>query len=488
MLRAKLFSSEGFGIWNNWWYGGHHTPGYSVLFPAVSSVLTPQLAAGLATTGTAAAFEALVHDRYGKQAWLAALWFGAATALDLFTGRLAFAFGLLWAVAAVLALERRRPAIASLMAVITALCSPVAALFVAVAGAAHAASAFIEHRRLSALLPGTALVAAALLPVLVLVVAFPEGGVEPFVFSAFWPVPVICVVALLALPRRELTLRVGIALYLLGCTASYAIPSAVGGNAVRLATLFGGPLAALIWWRRHPRWLLAAAVPLLYLQWQPSPRDVVRAAGDPSSVPGYYKPLLSFLARQSGPPFRIEIPFTGFHWEAFEVASRFPIARGWERQLDYKDNHLFYDGTLTPAAYRTWLGELAVRFVAVSDGGIDYSARRERELIDRGLPYLHEVMRSRHWRVFAVVNATPIVQGPATLQSLGPDSLQIRVRRAGSVMVHVRYTPYWRLSEGSGCVLRAGQFTALRLRSSGEVRLQARFSPSRIRADSPSCR
>src|SRR5438552_9640834 len=29
VLRARLFSAEGFGIWNNWWYGGHHVVLYS---------------------------------------------------------------------------------------------------------------------------------------------------------------------------------------------------------------------------------------------------------------------------------------------------------------------------------------------------------------------------------------------------------------------------------------------------------------------------
>src|SRR5437588_3025035 len=94
LLRAKLFASEGFGIWNNWWYGGHHTPGYSVLFPAVSYALTPQLAAAIAATATAAMFEMLAYERFGPGAWLGSVWFGAATATELFTGRLAFAFGL----------------------------------------------------------------------------------------------------------------------------------------------------------------------------------------------------------------------------------------------------------------------------------------------------------------------------------------------------------------------------------------------------------
>ena len=50
-------------------------------------------------------------------------------------------------------------------------------------------------------------------------------------------------------------------------------------------------------------------------------------------------------------PFRIEIPFTRFHWETYVVAPRYPLARGWERQLDIKDNPLFYSGPLTAATY-----------------------------------------------------------------------------------------------------------------------------------------
>ena len=108
LLRAKLFSSEGFGIWNNWWYGGHHVPGYSVLFPPIAAALTPQVAAGLAACGSAALFEMLARDQFGEDAWLGALWFGAGTATNLFTGRLTFAFGLLPAIASTLALSRRR--------------------------------------------------------------------------------------------------------------------------------------------------------------------------------------------------------------------------------------------------------------------------------------------------------------------------------------------------------------------------------------------
>jgi len=486
LLRAKLFNAEGFGIWNNWWYGGHHTPSYSVLFPPVSALLTPQLAAALAATASAAMFESLVHRRFGADAWLGALWFGAATAIDLYTGRLAFAFGLLPAVATVLALQRRRAALAVLLALLTALSSPVAALFVAVAGAAVAGGAYVARRSPRTLVPGLAVLLTSILPVLALAIAFPEGGSEPFTFATLWPVPVIAAVALLALPRGEWTLRIGIAIYVIGCVVAYAVTSPVGSNAARLAALVAGPLAALLWWRRHPRWLLAAALPLLYLQWQPPVRDVTRSANDPSAVAGYYKPLLAFLERQSGPPFRVEIPFTGFHWEAYEVASRFPLARGWERQLDIKDNHLFYDGSLTVSTYEAWLHQLAVRFVAVSDGELDYSARQEVQLIDRGLPYLRLVMRSSQWRVFAVSDPSPIVQG-ATLESLGPNSITVRAAHPGNVLVRVRFTPYWRLGSGAGCVAPDGDLTRLALRRPGRVRLVIGFSLGRIGARSPRC-
>src|SRR5947209_18993942 len=68
LLRAKLFRAEGFGLWNNWWYAGHDVPGYSVLFPPLAAVLSPQLAGALSATATAALFEPLAYSRYGRNA------------------------------------------------------------------------------------------------------------------------------------------------------------------------------------------------------------------------------------------------------------------------------------------------------------------------------------------------------------------------------------------------------------------------------------
>jgi hypothetical protein len=328
---------------------------------------------------------------------------------------------------------------------------------------------------------------AAAAPVLALAVAFPEGGTEPFAFSALWPVVLISIGTLILIPRADRALKAGIALYGLGCVAAYVIPGPVGSNAVRLGPLLAGPLLALLWWPRRATALLAAAIPLLYLQWQGPVRDVRTGIENRQLTIAYFRPLTTFLSRQPGPPFRIEIPFTESHWEAYAVAPRVPLVRGWERQLDTRYNRLFYEGTLTAPTYKAWLHRNAVRYVAVPDAKLDYSARREVGLIDAGLPYLKLVFHTDHWRVYAVEGSTPIVQGAATLTKLGPNWLDLQAQHGGSALIRVHYSPYWALTRGVGCVTRSGDFTRVAIPGPGPLRIAIRFSLARIRATSPRC-
>ena len=510
LFRAEMFRQQGFAVWNNYWYSGNAVLGYSVLFPAVSATLTPQLAAALATTGTAAVFTVIARRHFGARGWVGAMLFGAATAADLYSGRLAFAFGALPALGAVLALDSELPALAVALGILSALCSPVASLFAALAAAGYAVGGVIATRRTSgpnatgtdtarstarpalrAAWPGLAVAVGSLLPVLLIARIFPQGGTEPFAFTTMLPLLVASVVALLLLPGDMVRLRAGVAVYALATLAVYLIPTPIGSNIARMGTFTALPLTALVWWGRRPRALALAFLPLLYMAWSPAFRDGIAADLDHTTSTAYYAPLLGFLRHEgTGPgavPFRTEIPFTQFHWESYVVASRFSLARGWERQLDIHDNHIFYGGNLTPATYDRWLHHNAVRFVAISDADPDYSARAEVKLINRGLPYLHLVFRSQHWRVYQVHAATPIVQGPATLQSLGPGSLTLRASRPGTVVVHLHFTPYWALARGSGCVAPDGNAIRLTVRRAGEVQLVTRFSLNRIGATSPAC-
>ena len=73
LFRARLFGAEGFGIWDNWWYAGHSTPGYSVLFPPLAYLLSPQVVGAISAVISAALFEALAYRRFGRDGWVGAL-------------------------------------------------------------------------------------------------------------------------------------------------------------------------------------------------------------------------------------------------------------------------------------------------------------------------------------------------------------------------------------------------------------------------------
>jgi hypothetical protein len=501
LFDAQLFGRIGFAPWDTLWYGGHSPLAYSVLFPALASWLTPQLVAALAAVGTAALLERLVHrhlDRGRRDdhwTWPVAGLLAAATATDLYTGRLALAAGALPATVAIVALDgggRRGLACAVAWTGIAALFSPLAAALGAIVAAGIGLGAAWEQRRLGAGAPGLVVALAALAAVAALTVAFGEPGVEPFGLATLLPVLAVCIAALILLERDRRRLRAVVGFYGLMLVVAFVIPSAVGSNAARLGTLAAAPLGALVAadrrWAAPVRGLILVA--LLYIGWQAPVSDVLATAGDPAVGAAYYRPLLTFLSRrwaQEG-PFRVEIPFTASHWESLWVARRFPLARGWERQLDEADNPLFYRPGLTAATYRRWLMTNGVRYVALPDAALDPSAREEARIIDLRPGFLRPALRTTHWRIDAVVPAPGLTRGAATVTGLGPTRVRLLARRPGSALVAVRFTPYWRLSVGAGCVAAGPNgMTRVWLRRAGPATLTIAFALGRVGASGPRC-
>jgi len=229
-------------------------------------------------------------------------------------------------------------------------------------------------------------------------------------------------------------------------------------------------------------------VPLVYWQWTAAVRDVAHSEDDPSVHASYYQPLLNFLSTHDDRPMRVEIPFTRLHWEAARVAPDYPLARGWERQLDRKYNTLFYRGLLTADEYHAWLDSLGVRFVALPDVELDRSAQREAQLIRSGLPFLRPVWRSAHWRVWEVRGARPIVEGPARVTDIEGNRIELNASAAGVVTVRMRFTPYWKVVQGQGCVEKtADGWTRIVVAGAGPIRVEPRFAPARVHASSPRC-
>jgi hypothetical protein len=214
-------------------------------------------------------------------------------------------------------------------------------------------------------------------------------------------------------------------------------------------------------------------------------------AGNRSTSAAYYRPLERFLARVAGPPgvpVRIEVPLTRSHWEAALLAPDVSLARGWEKQLDSRYDQVLLTPGLTAAAYDRWLHRQAVAYVALPDTPLDPSSAQEGRLIATGLPYLREVFASAHWRVYRVLDATPIASGPGTLTSLGYDSFGLFARSPGSFAVRVRYDRYLTLVHGSGCVSEApGGWTTVTLDRAGPATVAARFSFARAFGATRSC-
>lgn len=480
--RAGLFAREGFALWDGQWYAGHHVPGYSALFPALGAWLDPRFVAAAAVVGAAGLFSKLA----GR---LPALLFAATALAALPSGRLAYAFGLPFGVAALLALRERRLALAVCSAVLAALASPVVGLFAALGGVAHALGHPARRRA------GLAVAAAAAVPITLASLAFPEGGTEPFAASSFWPVLVVALAVAAFATGADRTVRLGAALYAVLLLGAFAVPNPLGGNAARLGPLLAAPLVAVAVIsvgraHRHRALGLAGvlAVALVGWAWLAPVRDVRSARGDPAvHAAAYFAPLLARLARATGPPGRLEIPFTRDHWEAARVAPLFPLARGWERQLDRRFNTLFY-GPLDMGTYRQWLRDLAVRWVALPDAPLDYSARAEAALLRRGVPGLRPVWQGAHWRLWEVVPAPALAAGAARVTALHGDSVELMGTRPGRTVVQVRFTPYWVLATGRGCVRRApGGWTAIDAPEAGPLRLVTRFSLLRIGARGARC-
>jgi hypothetical protein len=494
--RSNLFSTAGFTLWDNSWYGGHHLLAYSVLAPALGALITPRLLSAISMVIATALFARLIDGRFPASATRAATYFFALGAsVALLSSRVPFDLGLAIGLGAALLAQRNRLATALAMSVLTALASPVAGAFLALA---FLAWALAGPRRAWPL----ALALAALAPIALLTLAFPEGGAQPFAASAFYPalVGVLAVGALI--PSEQRVLWLGAGLYAVALLGSYVLPTAVGGNADRLGALVAGPVAACVLAgvsRGRGRLLIVLAPFLFYWQANAPIADYASTLGNQSVNASFYAPLLGELRAlgvgYGARPARIEVVATADHWEARYVAPHVMIARGWERQLDTYRNGLFYEQSkpLTAARYRAWLAQNAISYVALPDAPLDYSAHAEARLLrsggEGGNAYLREVWRSAHWRLFAVLGATPLVQPPAVLTGASSDSLTLYAPRPGIYTVRVRFTSYWALASGSGCVARApGDWTEVRARRAGSFHVVIGFSLARVFSDAPRCR
>jgi hypothetical protein len=490
VFRTELFQRGGLAIWNGSWYGGHYTLTYSVLFPPLAALLGPRLVGTLAVVASSYLFDRLVRDRWGEPARWATLWFAAGVVTLLADGQLTFALGVAFGLAALRALQLHRPSMALAAGALCALSSPVAAAFLA----GVILSGMLPRDRRTHL---AAIWVACLALGLVIVpnLAFPEGGQFPFAFSSYVAIPLWCGGALFLTRRlgaEERQLRRVLLAYMLAATVLWLAPNPLGGNAVRLGALFGGPVLAAVVLAHRPRPSAFPTVVLvltlaggLYWQLTASVNQIARSVGDPSTASAYFAPVAGWLRAHDGSAARIEVPPTANHWESAYLAPGFELARGWLRQLDTTRDDIFYDDDepLNDRTYRAWLHNNAIHYVALPDAPLDYSSVAERRLILHDPPYLEPRWSDAHWRVYEVRNPAPLVQplgaGAAGVRHVDRSGFALDVARPGEFLVRVSFTPYWSIERGHGCLLRHGEWTVARASSPGVFRVSADFSLGR---------
>ncbi|NLU77384.1 hypothetical protein HCA58_03050 [Micromonospora sp. HNM0581] len=514
VARAEFFAAHGPTLVDLRWYGGVQQFGYSLLAQPVMALLGVRVTGALALVAAATVFAALLVRTRVPRPLLGSLVGVVTIAGNLVSGRVTYGLGVAFGLVALLALtwrvgsdtnssrgntgasaghadrsggdgarpsaaDRWRPlALAGAAALLASATSPVAGLFCGLAGVA-----LLLSRRYT---DGLTIAVAAALPLAVTALLFGDGGWMNI--SRTDTVRAMVTALLVAALIADRSVRVGALLAAVGVVTAALVHTPVGLNATRLTTMFALPVLAAA--AREPAWLarplrsgtfrpvmlvtLLAAV----CWWQPPvvPADL-RSIGDPASDPSYFAPLRAELDRR-GVSGRLEVPPTRNYWEAARLGG-IPLARGWLRQADIDRNPLFFTtvpgarGTgvpLTAESYRAWLSENAVQYVAVPDAPLSWVGRAEAELVSGGLPYLTEVWSARHWRLYGVVDPTPLVADPGELLRQDASSVTFRAVEASVVLVRIRHNP-WLTVTGGATLAADEQWTAVTVPRAGTYTL-----------------
>ncbi|MFI6037456.1 MFS transporter [Streptomyces sp. NPDC051315] len=459
------------------WYGGMHPVSYSVVSPYLMSVLgvrTTMMIAGTLSAGLLTLI--LLRCRPVRNPVWPALAGVFALLCNAASGRVTFGLGNMFALGAVAVVfcwphrwryKRWAKALsAAPLAALATMGSPVAGLFVGLV----AVALFLQKRRPGAWALGIA-------PSAVVAVSawlFPFSGTQPMSFgSASLPL-LFSVIVYAVVPRDWKTVRITAAVYGLAVLLVWIISSQIGSNITRLSMLFAGVvlMAALPFAvPRSRKWYVIVLSSLLFVGWigYKSVDDVVRTT-PAASWARELAPLVNELQEVGAEKGRVEVVPARSHREASALAPYVNLARGWNRQADMERNPLFYDDTLNSANYHEWLQRWAVHFVVVpkdepdGDGG-----ERERELVQRGLPYLKQIWGDANWQLFRVTDPASLAEPNAVVERAAQGEMTIDVRKAGRVLIRIPYSPWLSIVDADGKSLEPPQETeASKNRAEGE--------------------
>ncbi|GGX17367.1 MFS transporter [Streptomyces chartreusis] len=440
------------------WYGGMHPVSYSVVSPYLMSVLgvrTTMMIAGTITAGLLTLV--LLRSRSVRNPLWAAFAGVFGLIANAISGRVTFGLGTMFALGAVAVVfcwpyrwryKRWAKALcAAPLAALATMASPVAGLFVGFV----AVALFLQKRRPGAWALGIA-------PTAVVAVSawlFPFSGTQPMVIGSVL-LPLLCaVVTFVIVPEDWKTVRLVSAVYGLSVVLVWVVSSQIGSNITRLAMLFAGTalVAALPYTvPRSRKWYTGVLALLTFVGWigYKTVDDIIHAA-PAASWARELAPLVNELQEVGAEKGRVEVVPARSHREASALAPYVNLARGWNRQADMERNPLFYDDTLNSANYREWLQRWAVHFVVLPKDEPDASgAERERELVQRGMPYLKQVWGDANWQLFQVTAPAPLAEPNAVVERAEQGEMTMRVSRPGRVLIRIPYSPWLSIVDADG--------------------------------------
>lgn len=459
------------------WYGGMHPVSYSVVSPYLMSVLgvrTTMMIAGTISAGLLTMI--LIRSRSVKNPLWASLAGVFAFLCNAASGRVTFGLGTVFALGAVAVVfcwpyrwryKRWAKALcAAPLAALATMASPVAGLFVGLV----AAALFLQKRRPGAWALGIA-------PSAVVAVSawlFPFAGTQPMSIGSVVLPLASGLLVLFLVPKDWTTVRITSGVYSLAVVLVWLVSSQIGSNISRLPMLFAGvALAAALPFAvpRSRKWYTIVLAFIGFTGWIgfKSVDDVVHTTPT-ASWARELAPLVNELQEVGAEKGRVEVVPARSHREASALAPYVNLARGWNRQADMERNPLFYDDTLNSANYHEWLQRWAVHFVVVpkdepdGDGG-----ERERELVQRGMPYLKQIWGDANWQLFRVTDPAPMASPNAVVERAAQGEMTMQVKKAGRILIRIPYSPWLSIVDAEGKKLKAPQETeASKDRADGE--------------------
>ncbi|MEU0949324.1 MFS transporter [Streptomyces canus] len=462
------------------WYGGMHPVSYSIVSPYLMSVLgvrTTMMLAGTVSAGLLTLV--LIRSRSVKNPLWASLAGVYAFLCNAASGRVTFGLGTMFALGAVAVVfcwphrwryKRWAKALcAAPLAALATMASPVAGLFVGLV----AVALFLQKRRPGAWALGLAPTAVVALSAWL----FPFAGTQPMKIASVLLPLAYGVLVFLLVPREWTTVRITAGVYSLSVVLVWLVSSQIGSNISRLSMLFAGvALAAALPFTvpRSRRWYATVIAFAGFTTWIgfKSVDDVVHTTPT-ASWARELAPLVNELQEVGAEKGRVEVVPAASHREASALAPYVNLARGWNRQADMERNPLFYDDTLNSANYHEWLQRWAVHFVVVpkdepdGDGG-----ERERELVQRGMPYLKQIWGDANWQLFQVTDPAPLASPNTVVDRAAQGEMTMRVKKAGRILIRIPYSPWLSIVDAEGKKLKAPQETeASKNREDGEPKV-----------------